>query len=347
MHNAYVHLDGWGARGYDNVHPDPLPPAERAGGWAGLRALADTADELGYTLILHDQYRDYYLDAPSYSPEWAVVDEQGKRPSHALWAGGQQELLCSHFAPGHVHKNFSAILEQGVKIRGAYLDVFACVRPDECYHPDHPVTRGECMRNRADCFAFIRTLPIPGGGIITSETAIEWATPYLHGVHHLPYAGKGRQPGTTEAGATVPLFNLVFHDSLFIPWSLGRGVEAVQPPGDWGFLHALLNGSMVYLAVEPGDEELDRVRVACALNRRVALAEMVSHEHPDGPFARRQRSTFADGTSVTADFARDSYEIVPPLTESELANAFEVGESGRSGPAARQRRKVPGGNESR
>ena len=98
MHNAYVHLDGWGARGYDNVHPDPLPPAERAGGWAGLRALADTADELGYTLILHDQYRDYYLDAPSYSPEWAVVDEQGKRPSHALWAGGQQELLCSHFA---------------------------------------------------------------------------------------------------------------------------------------------------------------------------------------------------------------------------------------------------------
>ena len=29
--NAYVHLDGWGLRGYDNLHPDILPPCPDAG----------------------------------------------------------------------------------------------------------------------------------------------------------------------------------------------------------------------------------------------------------------------------------------------------------------------------
>ena len=28
---AYVHLDGWGFRGYDNLHPDILPPCPEAG----------------------------------------------------------------------------------------------------------------------------------------------------------------------------------------------------------------------------------------------------------------------------------------------------------------------------
>lgn len=37
IERAYVHLDGWGFRGYDNLHPDVLPPCPEAGGWDGLR----------------------------------------------------------------------------------------------------------------------------------------------------------------------------------------------------------------------------------------------------------------------------------------------------------------------
>jgi hypothetical protein len=61
--NAYVHLDGWGLRGYDNLHPDVLPPCPEAGGWEGMRDFAEVCDRLGFLFAIHDQYRDYYLDA--------------------------------------------------------------------------------------------------------------------------------------------------------------------------------------------------------------------------------------------------------------------------------------------
>lgn len=320
VRRAYVHLDGWGFRGYDNLHPDPLPPSPEAGGWEGFRLLADTCEQLGYVFIIHDQYRDYYLDAPSYREDCAVLDEKGKRHQHATWAGGDQQLLCSAFAPGHVRKNFGAMLANGVKVRGSYLDVFSLVALDECYNVDHPVTRSQCIANRAECFRLIRNLP--GGGVISSECATDWAVPHLDLVHHSPYPGLGKIEGTTEAGWTVPLFNLVFHDALVVPWMLGRGKDQFQPPGDWGFLHALLNGSMPYLSIDPAEDELQQVRTLCALNRRVGIAEMVSHEFLDGNH-RRARTRFADGTTVTADFTTEKWDIAPPISESEMGRAFD------------------------
>ena len=55
---AYVHLDGWGFRGYDNLHPDIIPPCPEAGGWEGMKRLAETCAQLGYVFAIHDQYRD-------------------------------------------------------------------------------------------------------------------------------------------------------------------------------------------------------------------------------------------------------------------------------------------------
>ena len=39
-----------------------------------LKLLADTCHELGYLFSLHDQYRDYYVDAPSFSSECVASD---------------------------------------------------------------------------------------------------------------------------------------------------------------------------------------------------------------------------------------------------------------------------------
>src|SRR6185369_15630160 len=67
-----VVVSGWPHLGYDRQHPDPFPPPEKAGGWEGLKRLADTAHELGFLFTMHDQYRDYYTDAPSYDPQFAI-----------------------------------------------------------------------------------------------------------------------------------------------------------------------------------------------------------------------------------------------------------------------------------
>ncbi len=124
VERAYVHLDGWGLRGYDNLHPDVLPPCPEAGGWEGMKRFADACDGLGYVFAIHDQYRDYYLDGPTYNPRHGVMTEGGGRSFDSTWYGGVQTFLCSSLAPGYVRRNHSEILAHGVKMRGAYLDVF-------------------------------------------------------------------------------------------------------------------------------------------------------------------------------------------------------------------------------
>ncbi|HUU18545.1 MAG TPA: DUF5696 domain-containing protein [Sedimentisphaerales bacterium] len=304
---AYVHLDGWGFRGYDNLHPDIIPPCPEAGGWEGMKRFAETCDQIGFVFAIHDQYRDYYLDAKSYDPRHTILDRNGNRPHGSTWYGGKQSILCSRLALGHVTKNYLSLLSHGVKIRGAYLDVFAVVPPDECYNPEHPVSRADCLKYRGNCLDFIRA----NGGVVSSEEPADWAIPHIDLVHHGPYAlvpNPGRGPAM---GIPVPLFNLVYHDALLLPWSLGKGAWGI-PENDLGYLHGLANVGLAYLSLNPGEEELVRVRTMSALHERVGLLEMTSHEFLDESF-RKQRTTFADGTKVIIDLDSDTFEISPKL----------------------------------
>jgi len=304
---AYVHLDGWGFRGYDNLHPDIIPPCPEAGGWDGMKRFADTCEEIGYVFAIHDQYRDYYLDAKSYDERHTILDRKGNRPYGSTWYGGKQSILCSSLALGHVKKNYLALLNHGVKVRGAYLDVFAVVPPDECYNPEHPVSRIDCLKYRGTCLDFIRSK----GGIVSSEEPADWAVPHIDLVHHGPYAlapNPGRGPAM---GIPVPLFNLVYHDALLLPWSLGKGAWGI-PENDLGYLHGLANAGLAYLSINPSEKELFRVRTMSALNERVGMMEMTKHEFLDKSY-RKQRTTFADGTKVTIDLDSNTFEITPKL----------------------------------
>ncbi|MFH1567532.1 MAG: DUF5696 domain-containing protein [Gemmatimonadota bacterium] len=307
VEGAYVHLDGWGFRGYDNLHPDILPPCPEAGGWAGMKELADTCLELGYVLALHDQYRDYYLDAPSYEPRHTILDAARQRPGGHTWYGGEQSILCASLAPGHVRRNHLALRQHGVAARGAYLDVFAVVPPDECYNPEHPVTRDQCLAFRGQCLDFIRSL----GGVVSSEEPADWAIPHLDLVHHGPFA-LDPNPGSGPAmGIPVPLFSLVYHDALLLPWSLGRGAWGI-PEKDLGYLHGLANAGLPYLSLEPGEAELEQVDTMRRLHRRVGLLEMTGHRFLAGGY-RRQQTEFADGTRVTIDLDADTFAVEPGL----------------------------------
>jgi len=51
---------------------------------------------------------------------------------------------------------------------------------------------------------------------------------------------------------------------------------------------------------------------ALALQERVGLLEMTNHEFLDKNF-RVERTTFSDGTTVTVDWDKMSYDVNPPL----------------------------------
>lgn len=305
---AYLHLDGWGRHGYDNLHPDVFPPCEAAGGADGMRALSDVCADLGYKFGIHDQYRDYYYDAPSFDKENAVRDIHGESPYCSIWHGGEQTVLCSALAPQYVRRNYDEFERLGIRIDGSYLDVFSIVPPDECFHPEHRATRADCIRYRGECLELLT-----GRGIIpSSEETTDALLPHLALVHHAPLPCEDWVGDDLKAlGIPIPLFSLVYHDCAVVPWS---GADGEQ--GGWSipsdvsaYLYALMTGGTVYVNPDGSDEELARVRFATELQERLWDKEMVRHEFLDGGY-RRQRTLFSDGTEVTVDFDAGDYDVV-------------------------------------
>ena len=300
---AYLHLDGWGEPGYDNQHPDYLPPCEAAGGWAGMQALADTLQQLGYLFGIHDQYRDYYCDAATFDPDFAARQADGSIVDFSRWAGGRQTYLCASQAPLYVKRNFEELLRHGVHLDGAYLDVFTCNEPDECTHPWHVMSRKECLDWRSACFDYLTSRGI----LPSSEEVVDWAMRSLVFAHYGPHDYMLHKPDAPRVGIPVPLFNLVYHDCVILPWEMHQN----RPGGDY-LLHALLNGGTAYLDCELEGEALNqqiaRWRIVSRLHKQVAYSEMVRHELLDAS-GDRQKVVFSDGTSVSVDFIQGTYEI--------------------------------------
>ena len=298
----YLHQDGWGQPGYDNQHPDYLPPCRELGGWEGMKALSETLAQQGFLFGIHDQYRDYYLDAPTYDPENACRGADGSIYGHAIWAGGKQNYLCAALAPAYVKRNFESLLAGGIRMQAAYLDVFTCNEADECDHPRHRMTRAQCLEHRARCFHYLTSRGIAP----SSEEVNDWAMDSQVFCHWAPYL--------TGCAVPVPLFNLVYHDCVMIPWKPEAGEWGI-PEGTTGFLHCLLNGGMLYLSdTAEGEllaENIRQWQVASELHRQVALEKMTGHEFLSED-RRRQRTSFADGTRVTVDFDRNSFLIEYP-----------------------------------
>lgn len=312
---VYLHLDGWAQPGYDNQHPDYTPACEEAGGWAGMKSLADTMDELGYMFGIHDQYRDFYLSAPSFDEDYACRLTDGTIPQHQRWAGGPQSFLCGTQAPHYVKRNFAAIRENEIHLDCAYLDVFTCNEGDECSNPRHRMSRRDCYEARNHCFDYLMSQGI----LPSSEEVNDWCVPSMVFCHYAPYDFMLREPGSPKFGAPVPLFNLVFHDCLIEPWMM----DQVSDDDDY-MLYALLNGGAPYLLRDGAypntdgsfetlglglKEDIKRCDVVCKLHEKVAKCEMVRHEMVDGDYTI-QRTVFADGTAVTVDFGKQTYEIV-------------------------------------
>jgi hypothetical protein len=60
------------------------------------------------------------------------------------------------------------------------------------------------------------------------------------------------------------------------------------------------------------EKNFDLIRQMAALHERLALLEMTRHEFLD-KYYRKERTTFADGTTVTVDWDTAKFAINPEL----------------------------------
>jgi hypothetical protein len=313
VERTLVMVSGWPHLGYDRQHPDPLPPPEAAGGWAGLKKLADTCRELGYPLIFHDQYRDYYADAPSYDPQFAIHEQDEALPAKAAfgsrfgdwkedripfmrhWDGGKQTYLNARFQPGHLRKNYQLFFEHGIRPQGIYIDVIGYVPPDEDFNVEHPTTRSEAMHAQAEMLTWARH----NLGVTATEAGSDWVIPYVDMIN---------QSGGVGKCVPVPLYNLVYHDAVLISYGAARA------GGDRNLLSGILCGGVPELPpnTDLSSKSYALMRTMAALHKRVGLLEMTRHEFLDGD-RQRERTTFADGTTVTVDWKAATVRIEPEI----------------------------------
>jgi hypothetical protein len=202
------------------------------------------------------------------------------------WDGGHQTFLNSRFMLGHLQKNYRLLMRRGTRPDGMYLDVFGYVPPDEDWNEEHPATRGDNLRDRAACYRWTRH----NLGIVGTEAAVDWTIPYVDISSPL---------GPARAGIPVPLFNLVYHDTVITPYRTGD-------------LHGFVNGGLPQIGNLEEDmaKNLPWIRSLAALHERVALLEMTNHEFLDAG-RRKERTTFADGTAVTVDWDAATFTVSP------------------------------------
>jgi hypothetical protein len=304
-----VYVSGWPHLGYDRQHPDPLPPPEAAGGWLGMKRLTDACNELGYQVIFHDQYRDYYLDAPSYDEQFAVHEEdtrlppqqfpgsrfgdskQGPIPLMRHWDGGPQAYLNARFQLGHLLKNYQLFFDHGIKTQGIYIDVIGYVPPDQDFNPEHPTTHTDAMRGQILMMNWSRQ----NLGIVATEAGADWVIPYVDVIN---------QSGGGSKAVLVPLYQLVYHDAVIT--SFGARDQKT-------LLQGILYGGQPEWPITPVDEKtFALMRQMMALHKRVGMLEMTRHEFLDANY-RKERTTFADGTTVTVDWNSNTIKIEPEV----------------------------------
>lgn len=312
----YLHLDGWGEPGYDNQHPDYLPACEEAGGWDGLKSLVDYIQENGDLIGLHDQYRDYYFDAKTFDKENAVHRKDMSIPEQTIWAGGHQTYMCTKKSFDYVVRNFTEIFNNNIHPDCSYFDVFTCNEADECFHPDHKITRKESLEYRNKCFGFLNAHNI----VPSSEEANDWAMRELVFAHYTPYEFMLNKPNAPRFGIPVPLFNLVYHDAFISPWIM----EPKTDDHEDYMLYALLNAGMPYLVRDGAypntdgafdDEQtkeivanINRAKIVSNLQSKLAHCEMLSH-HFINNNPSLQQSVYSDGTKITINLDDNSYVI--------------------------------------
>ncbi|NOZ21008.1 MAG: hypothetical protein GXP25_07955 [Planctomycetes bacterium] len=126
----------WQCYGYDVKLPDHLPANPRYGGDEKMKILAATAKRLGYVFSLHENYIDFYPDAPSWNPKDVVLTPKGEFSKAWYHKGTKvQSFALKTNRMLHYAKQNSPEIHRRFGTTAAYLDVHTCVPP--WHHVDY------------------------------------------------------------------------------------------------------------------------------------------------------------------------------------------------------------------
>lgn len=314
-------------------------------------------NRLGVLTSRYDIYQDVMDPAQfprlrSVHPDWttpAWPDDLMRGPN-GDWIRGWQVrardgamipcgVLCDRRAPDYAARRIPLELETH-PYRARFIDTTTASPWRECYDPAHPQTRSESRHSKMELLRYVSQ----DMGLVTgSETGHDAAVPYVHffegmlslGPYRVPDAGRNMQQIVEEVPERVarfqvghayrlPLWELVYHDCVVAHWYWGDYNNKLPALWDRRDLFNALYGTppMLMFTRSAWEQQRDRFvqsyRASAPIARATGYAEMVDHQFLTAD-RRVQRTAFANGVTVTANFGPDPFpmdngESLPPLS---------------------------------
>ena len=238
-------------------------------------------------------------------------------------------VLCDRQAPKHARQRVPAELKRH-PYRCRFIDTTTASPWRECYHPDHPMTRGDSRHWKME---LLRVICEDMKLVTGSETGHDAAVPYVHyfegmlslGPYRVPEAGRNMRKIWDEVPERVakfqvghkyrlPLWELVYHDCVVAQWYWGDYNNKLPALWDKRDLFNILYGTppMFMFTRQVWNQNKERFAQSykniCPVARAVGYAEMTDHRFLT-PDRNVQQTSFANGTTITVNFGDKSYRL--------------------------------------
>ncbi len=130
--NLWVIIHDWQNGGYDNKFPDVIPANSLHGGNTGLNAISNFCSTNNYLFSLHENYVDFYPNAPSYDTAHLSKDENGNFKN--AWFNPDIPIQSYQMKPtkySHYSNIFSHQIHSLYATNASYLDVHTAANPSQ------------------------------------------------------------------------------------------------------------------------------------------------------------------------------------------------------------------------
>lgn len=265
---------------------------------------------------------DIMLDAKGdWRKGWEVRGRDGKMYPCAV--------LCDKQALKYAAERVPAELKT-TPYRCRFIDTTTAAPWRECYHPDHPMTRGESRHWKME---LLRYMSQDVHLVTGSETGHDAAVPFVHyfegmlslGPYRVPDSGRQMQRIWQEVPERVakyqlghkyrlPLWELVYHDCVVAQWYWGDYNNKLPALWDKRDLFNALYGTppMFMFSREFWEQNKDRFvqsyKDTCTVARAVGYSEMVDHSFLTDDRSVQQ-TRFANGVAVTVNFGDKPFTL--------------------------------------
>ena len=267
----------------------------------------------------------------SFTGAWALRGRDGKMHP--------QNRTCPSFVEEYTGGEVPPIARE-YGFNAWFFDVMGC-GSQECWSPDHPLTRRECIRRRNNAFRILADNGLISG---TEEGAESYVSSYCYcegkmspAHYRINYRESGRRKAylyppeeheqvfdrfMLNPQYRIPLWELVYHDCAVSYWYWGDSSNCCPELLPRRDLFNLLYGQPPLYSFHVSDWETLKSRLLESAGRAARTAtltgyeKMVSFEHLSGD-RLVQRTGFSNGVSVTVNFSEKEFRTgsgtsIPP-----------------------------------